>query len=94
MENIRYQMRRSAINCHHKITEELSAVSAMSEHRILVGRRLSTLKSRNVSIFLIIIKNFNGENVGFFFLLTDKRRPHAPWDALPALFPTLRHGEV
>ena len=56
MENIRYKIRRSAISCYHKITEDLPAVYAVSEHRTLLGRRLSTLKSRNVSMFLILIK--------------------------------------
>ena len=56
MENIRYKIRRSAISCYYKITEELWAVSAVSERRILVGRRLSTLKSSNVNIFSIPIK--------------------------------------
>ena len=56
MENIRYKIRRSAISGYHKITEELWVVSAISEHRTLVGRRLSTLKSSNVNIFSIPIK--------------------------------------
>ena len=45
-----------AISCYHKITEELLAVYAVSEHPTLVGQRLSTLKSRNVNTFLILIK--------------------------------------